>query len=96
MTAATAQRDGRDTATSFAQFDEGRQRKTRTGHPNGMSQRDGAAIYVDFFHVDTEFVGGREPHGGERLVDFNEIEALDVEVRLLRRLKDRVRGLVEQ
>ena len=61
-----------------------------------MTERDGAAVHVDLGLVDAEVVDRREPDRGERLVDLEEVEALHVEVGLLRRLQDRVGGLGQQ
>src|SRR3954447_1234560 len=48
-----------------------------TGHPEGMADRDGAAVHVEPVEVDPEVLVRRHDLGRERLVDLNQVDVAD-------------------
>ncbi|MNE71202.1 hypothetical protein D3C80_1670560 [compost metagenome] len=51
----------------------------RTGHPVGMSDRNGAAVHVAGFGVDAKLALAVQGLAGERLVEFPQVDVLDAQ-----------------
>src|SRR2546428_4352700 len=69
-------------ALALELVEEGRQ-EPRAGRPEGMAQRDRAAVHVDRRGVEPEGLDRREGDGGERLVDLPQVDVVDREARFL-------------
>src|SRR5439155_22502353 len=52
------------------QLQHEREQQPRTGHPEWMAERDGAAVDVDVVAIETELLLDREILAGERFVDL--------------------------
>ena len=63
---------------------------TRAGHPDGVAERDRAAVHVDAIVGDPETVHRRDRDGGEGLVDLDQVEVGHGQPGLVQRVLDRV------
>src|SRR5450756_2215582 len=64
-------------------------RAPRAGHAEGVADRDRAAIDVVLLGIDAELVTGIQALAGERLVEFPQIDILDLEAVALQQLRHR-------
>src|SRR6266481_7505093 len=62
----------------------------RAGHPEGMADRDRAAVDVIFVGVDAELVTGVKALAGERLVELPNIDIVDFHALALQQLRHRI------
>src|SRR5580698_964240 len=87
--AADAQR--RDAAFQVLRFQRMQQRhdQARAGGPNGMAERAGAAVDVEFFSGNSEIALRRHRHYRERLVDLEQVNVTDAPADFLEQLADR-------
>ncbi|OQM77679.1 hypothetical protein B0E55_06413 [Rhodococcus sp. 66b] len=93
MSAAAAECGCADAAAAALQFEGEVQGDAGAGHAEGVSDGDGAAVDVDLGGVEAEFAGGGDPDGGERFVDFDEVEVGGVDAFLGAGLGDGAGGL---
>src|SRR5580692_1125592 len=77
--ATDAHRDNREFRLAAAAFDQSVTGQPRARHPVGMTDRDRAAIDIDLLRVDAEFVAAIKHLHGKRLVQFPEIDILDLQ-----------------
>src|SRR5207253_8990495 len=68
---------------------EQRDDEPRTAHPKGMAHRDRAPVYVHAPGVEPELANHLERLGRERLVQLDEVEIGDLELRSRERLPHR-------
>src|SRR6267154_37708 len=62
-----------------ATLDQGVAGQARSGHAVGMTDRDRAAIDVELFRIDAELVAAIDHLHRERLVQFPEIDVVDLQ-----------------
>src|SRR6476620_11297928 len=74
LATATAQGGGADPTAAALELERQVQGEAGAGHADRVPQRDGATVDVDDLGVDAELLGGGKAHGGERLVDLDEVE----------------------
>ena len=82
--AADAHRDDRLLGAAALAFHQHVAGETRAGHAEGMADGDGAAIDVVFLRIDAELVAGIEALRGEGLVQFPQIDVIDLQAMTLR------------
>src|SRR5438477_487498 len=64
-------------AAAAAELVEEAHDEPRAAHPEGVAERDRAAVHVHLLRVETELADHDEALGGERLVQLDEIEVGD-------------------
>src|SRR5450432_532350 len=69
----------RDTAPEIFRLERMQQRndQARAGGADGMAERTGAAVDIEFVSVNAEVALCRHRHHGERLVDLEQIDIAD-------------------
>src|SRR5215218_1811505 len=89
---AAAGADGREAfaASPAPQLVEERGQYARSGSPDGMAEREGAAVDVDYVGVHAEDAGGVDRHPRERLVYLHEVQVVGAPPGLLQRELPRV------
>src|SRR6202034_1427065 len=85
-TAAGAHRQNADTSTAPAQFVDRRGDHPCTGRRDRVAEADPRPVDVDDLLVETEFAGTRHRLGGERLVDLEQCDVLELAAGQLERL----------
>src|SRR5205085_2129645 len=72
---------GRETTAlpTSPQFQQQRQQQPRAGHAEGMTQRNGAAVDVYFFPVESELFFDRQVLPGKGLIDLDQIESVQTQ-----------------
>src|SRR5438094_3717377 len=75
---AAAEAEGGDAALEVAalQFVEQRDEDARAARADRMAERDGAAIHINFFGIESELARDGDRGDGKRFVQFHEIDAL--------------------
>src|SRR5208337_5288374 len=81
--AADAKRGQAPACLSLEHFVEQRHRSARSGAADGMAKRDGAAVDVEFLAIEMQLAVARQHLGGEGFIEFDQIEAAEVEAVLL-------------
>src|SRR6185369_3234751 len=61
--------------------------ETRAGHPEGMADRDRAAIDVVLLGIDAKLVARVEALAGERFVELPEVDVVDLQAMTLQQLR---------
>src|SRR6476646_5962092 len=61
--------------------------ETRTGHAEGMADRDRAAVDVVLLRIDAELVARIEALAGESLIELPEIDVVDLQTMALQQLR---------
>src|SRR5580692_11344018 len=79
-----------DAALEVVRLERMQQRhdQPRTGGPDGMAERAGAAIDVELFAGDAQVARGRHRHHGEGLVDLEQIDVTDTPADFFQELAD--------
>src|SRR2546421_3482819 len=77
LAAAATQGSGAEPAAPAAQLVDQRGDEARPRHADRVTERDRAAVDVDDVVVDAQVAHGRESHGGERLVDLEQVDVGD-------------------
>src|SRR5437763_10225600 len=96
LAAAAAEGSSAGPAAAAAQLvDQGEQHPVAR-HPDGVAEGDGTTVDVDDVVADAEIVHRRQPHGGEGLVELEEVDVLHVFADLGERRLDGPRRLVQQ
>ena len=66
--------------------------EARAGSADGVAERAGAAIDVEFFARDAEIARRRHRYNGECLIDLEQIDVADAPANLVEQLADRGDG----
>ena len=93
LATATAQRGRAQPAAATAQLVDQVQGDPGPGRPDGVAQRDGAAVHVDLLVPDAQVPHGLDGDGGERLVDLDQVQVGHAQASPAERAPDRGRRL---
>src|SRR6059058_778433 len=87
LAAADAHRDDAPLGLAPAAFLQDVAGETRTGHTEGVTDRDRAAVDIVLLGIDAELVAGIEALAGEGFVELPEIDVLDLQAIALQQLR---------